>query len=225
MTPTTSWCAPPSASDGYVEMEIVCEPVFDYGRLAGRRGRSSTTTGMSADATGARRDGAAADRPARRLEGERVRGRHVLREGERLVLRAVVGRRPRGAGRRATTPISGSRRPWSSGGDWLARRPHPRSPVPGPDPALGTDRQGPQLHADGRDRRRAHDRRCPRRPGGERNWDYRYSWLRDSTFTLQALHWLNLDWEADEFMQFVADLEPNEDGGCRSCTASTVAAT
>ena len=36
--------------------------------------------------------------------------------------------------------------------------------------------------------------------------------MRDSTFTLQALHFLNLDWEADEFMQFVADLEPNEDG-------------
>ena len=53
----------------------------------------------------------------------------------------------------------------------------------------------------------------PETPGGERNWDYRYSWMRDSTFTLQALHWLNLDWEADEFMQFVADLEPNDDGG------------
>ena len=52
----------------------------------------------------------------------------------------------------------------------------------------------------------------PETPGGERNWDYRYSWMRDSTFTLQALHWLNLDWEADEFMQFVADLEVNEDG-------------
>jgi GH15 family glucan-1,4-alpha-glucosidase len=36
--------------------------------------------------------------------------------------------------------------------------------------------------------------------------------MRDSTFTLRALHWLNLDWEADEFMQFVADLEPNGDG-------------
>jgi alpha,alpha-trehalase len=53
----------------------------------------------------------------------------------------------------------------------------------------------------------------PETPGGERNWDYRYTWMRDSTFTLQALHYLNLDWEADEFMQFVADLEPNEDGG------------
>ncbi len=27
----------------------------------------------------------------------------------------------------------------------------------------------------------------PEQPGGPRNWDYRYCWLRDSTFTLQAL--------------------------------------
>jgi GH15 family glucan-1,4-alpha-glucosidase len=52
----------------------------------------------------------------------------------------------------------------------------------------------------------------PETPGGARNWDYRYTWMRDSTFTLQALHWLQLDWEADEFMQFVADLEANDDG-------------
>src|SRR5262249_28631173 len=52
----------------------------------------------------------------------------------------------------------------------------------------------------------------PETPGGERNWDYRYTWMRDTTFTLQALHWLNLDWEADEFMQFVADIEATEDG-------------
>ena len=52
----------------------------------------------------------------------------------------------------------------------------------------------------------------PETPGGERNWDYRYTWIRDSTFTLQALHWLNLNWEADEYMQFVADVEPTEDG-------------
>ena len=52
----------------------------------------------------------------------------------------------------------------------------------------------------------------PETPGGERNWDYRFTWIRDSTFTLQALHFLNLDWEANEFMQFVGDLEANDDG-------------
>ncbi len=52
----------------------------------------------------------------------------------------------------------------------------------------------------------------PETPGGERNWDYRYTWMRDTTFTLRALHWLLLDWEADEFMEFVADIEATEDG-------------
>ena len=52
----------------------------------------------------------------------------------------------------------------------------------------------------------------PETPGGERNWDYRYTWIRDTTFTLQALHFLNLNWEAEEFMEFIADLEPTEDG-------------
>ena len=31
--------------DGEVEIELVCEPVFDYGRTAGRRGRWWTATG------------------------------------------------------------------------------------------------------------------------------------------------------------------------------------
>jgi GH15 family glucan-1,4-alpha-glucosidase len=41
--------------------------------------------------------------------------------------------------------------------------------------------------------------------------------MRDTTFTLQALHWLNLNWEADEFMEFVADVEPTRTGRSRSC--------
>src|SRR5947199_8763921 len=60
----------------------------------------------------------------------------------------------------------------------------------------------------------------PETPGGERNWDYRFTWMRDATFTLQALHWLNLDWEADEFMQSVADLEANEDGALQTMYAT-----
>jgi alpha,alpha-trehalase len=43
----------------------------------------------------------------------------------------------------------------------------------------------------------------PESPGGERNWDYRYSWIRDSTFTLWALHTLGFDDEARDFMRFV----------------------
>ena len=52
----------------------------------------------------------------------------------------------------------------------------------------------------------------PETPGGERNWDYRYCWMRDASFTLWGLHALGLDWEADDFIQYVADLPRNEDG-------------
>jgi GH15 family glucan-1,4-alpha-glucosidase len=46
----------------------------------------------------------------------------------------------------------------------------------------------------------------PETPGGERNWDYRYSWIRDSTFTLWALHTLGFDQEARDFMRFILDV-------------------
>jgi GH15 family glucan-1,4-alpha-glucosidase len=45
----------------------------------------------------------------------------------------------------------------------------------------------------------------PETVGGERNWDYRYSWIRDSTFALWALYTLGFDWEASDFFSFIAD--------------------
>jgi GH15 family glucan-1,4-alpha-glucosidase len=52
----------------------------------------------------------------------------------------------------------------------------------------------------------------PETPGGERNWDYRYTWIRDSTFSLWALHTLGFDEEARAFMKFVVEVcrsDPN----------------
>ena len=45
----------------------------------------------------------------------------------------------------------------------------------------------------------------PETPGGERNWDYRYTWIRDASFTLWGLHVLGLDAEALDFIAFVAN--------------------
>jgi GH15 family glucan-1,4-alpha-glucosidase len=39
--------------------------------------------------------------------------------------------------------------------------------------------------------------------GGERNWDYRYAWLRDSAFVLYALDRLGCEAEAKAFIQFL----------------------
>jgi GH15 family glucan-1,4-alpha-glucosidase len=43
----------------------------------------------------------------------------------------------------------------------------------------------------------------PERLGGARNWDYRYTWIRDSSFTLFALLRLGFTEEAADFMRWV----------------------
>jgi GH15 family glucan-1,4-alpha-glucosidase len=51
----------------------------------------------------------------------------------------------------------------------------------------------------------------PETPGGERNWDYRFSWIRDSTFMLWGLFTLGFDWEANDFFFFIADIAEQEE--------------
>ena len=43
----------------------------------------------------------------------------------------------------------------------------------------------------------------PESRDGDRNWDYRYSWVRDSAFTVRSLAALGLDAEADGFRRFI----------------------
>jgi GH15 family glucan-1,4-alpha-glucosidase len=45
----------------------------------------------------------------------------------------------------------------------------------------------------------------PETPGGQRNWDYRFTWIRDSAFMLRALYRLGFDWEAVEYFGFILD--------------------
>ena len=51
----------------------------------------------------------------------------------------------------------------------------------------------------------------PETPQGERNWDYRYAWIRDSTFALWGLYTLGLDREANDFFYFIADVARDAD--------------
>ncbi len=45
----------------------------------------------------------------------------------------------------------------------------------------------------------------PETPGGARNWDYRYTWIRDSSFMLRSLYRLGFGWEAVEYFAFVLE--------------------
>jgi GH15 family glucan-1,4-alpha-glucosidase len=214
--------------DGDVEIELVCEPVFDYGDIPASWAMVDGTS-HTADASGPSHTVRLHTDMAIGVEGGRVRARRTLRTGDRAFcsLSWADGFAAPDDVDDATARIDATVAFWRN---WLGRARIPdhkwryvigRSalaikgltymPTGATIAALTTS--------------------LPETPGGERNWDYRFTWLRDSTFTLQALHWLNLDWEADEFMQFVADLEVNEDGalqimygidGRRDLTESTL---
>jgi alpha,alpha-trehalase len=195
--------------DGQVEVELVCEPIFDYGRDEAKwtvpdDGHSSVATGGELS-IGLKTDLSVG------VEGERVRGRHVLNGGERAYCSLSWGHDLAGPNDvdEAEARIGATVRFWRN---WLGRARIPDHRWRDPIQRSALVVKGLTFMPTGATVA-ALTTSLPETPGGERNWDYRFTWMRDSTFTLQALHWLNLDWEADEFMQFVADVEPNDDGG------------
>jgi GH15 family glucan-1,4-alpha-glucosidase len=195
--------------EGRVEVELVCEPDFDYGRLPAEW--TAVDGGRhAADASGAGQTIRLRSDLALGIEGNRVRARHVLGPGERAycALSWAEGLAAPKNADEAEARIAATIRYWR---DWLgeARIPDHRFRDPIQRSALTI--KGLTYMPTGA-AVAALTTSLPETPGGERNWDYRYTWMRDATFMLQALHWLKLDEEADEFMQFVADVKPTEDG-------------
>ncbi len=196
--------------DGSVEIELVCEPVFDYGSVPAEWALAGDDRHI-ADATGAGQTIRLRTDMQLGVEGNRVRARHTLQHGEQLYcsLSWEEGLDSPADVDEANARLGATTRFWRN---WIARARIPdhrwREPIQRSALAI----KGLTYMPTGATVAAA-TTSLPETPGGERNWDYRYTWIRDTTFTLQALHYLDLDWEADEFMQFVADLEPNGDGG------------
>jgi GH15 family glucan-1,4-alpha-glucosidase len=195
--------------EGMVEVELVCEPIFDYGRTpadwalvdGGRH---------AADGSGAGQTIRLQSDFALGIEGNRVRARHSLSAGDRAycALSWAEGLAAPADVADAEARIASTVQYWRR---WLGRARLPDHPWREAIQRSALVMKGLTYMPTGATVA-ALTTSLPETPGGERNWDYRYTRMRDSTFTLQALHWLNLDWEADEFIQFVADLEPNDDG-------------
>jgi GH15 family glucan-1,4-alpha-glucosidase len=196
--------------EGRVEVELVCEPAFDYGRAQAEWVMVDGSRHI-ADATGAGQTIRLHTDLALGIEGNRVRARHTLERGDKAFCALSWAEQFAGPADvdDAVARLAATTRFWRN---WLgkARIPDHRWRDPIQRSALAV--KGLTYMPTGATVA-ALTTSLPETPGGERNWDYRYTWIRDSTFTLQALHYLNLDWEADEFMQFVADVEPNSDGG------------
>ena len=214
--------------EGNVEIELVCEPVFGYGSETATWSLVDDSRHV-ADATGAGQTIRLYTDLALGIEAGRVRARHVLGPGDRAYCALSWAEKLAGPADvdEAEAQIAATIGFWRA---WLGRARIPdhrwRDPVQRSALAI----KGLTYMPTGATVA-ALTTSLPETPGGERNWDYRYTWMRDTTFTLQALHYLNLGWEADEFMQFVADLEANPDGslqimygidGRRDLTESTL---
>jgi GH15 family glucan-1,4-alpha-glucosidase len=195
--------------DGRVEVELVCEPAFDYGR-APATWEMVGDDRHTADASGADQTIRLRTDLVLGIENGRVRARHTLEPGEKVycALSWAEGFVTPASVEDAEARLQATVRFWRN---WLSR-------ARIPDHRFREAVQRSALAIKGLTYMptgatvAALTTSLPETPGGERNWDYRYTWMRDTTFTLQALHWLNLNWEADEFMQFVTEVEATDDG-------------
>ena len=161
--------------------------------------------------------------PARPDRGPRLRPQATLNQGESgfISLTWAAGRWG-GGWQKADDDLASTISFWR---DWLSTgtlpdhpwRPHPR--------AQRADPQGAELRADRGDHGRVDDQASPKTPGGARNWDYRYTWIRDTGFTLRALYRLGYDWEAMEYFAFILysvrgkRTSRSPSPSCKLCTA------
>jgi alpha,alpha-trehalase len=194
---------------GSIQVEVVCEPMFSYGRDPA----AWEVKGADWNAADARCDDATIRlRSDMRLgiEGSRARARHTLVEGERRFVALGWSHDldcPTDI-EDALTRLRTTEHYWRG---WLAGGRFPDHRWRGHLHRSALTLKGLTYAPTGATVA-AGTTSLPETAGGERNWDYRYCWMRDATFILWGLHALGFDWEADDFMQFVADLDRDGDG-------------
>jgi alpha,alpha-trehalase len=193
---------------GSVEIKLECEPAFDYGGLTA----DWTYVGSGYGAALARSEGMNLELSLvtdLRLgfEGPRARARTTLQEGE--VAFAALGWSehllPRSY-EEAAAWLARTGRFWQ---EWLKHGTFPDHPWRSYLQRSALTLKG-LTYAPSGAMVAAATTSLPETPGGDRNWDYRYSWIRDSTFMLWALYTLGFDDEANDFFYFVADMAEAE---------------
>jgi alpha,alpha-trehalase len=192
--------------DGEVEMEMECLPRFGYGLQA-----PSWSGGELGAATARAPDGSELSLTSDmelEVDGERVRGTLRLREDESGFCAVSWGEGGLGGPRsspEALERLDSTEEFWR---EWLRDGNFPDHPW-----RLHLQRSALVLkgltYTPTGAIIAAPTTSLPETPGGERNWDYRYSWIRDSTFSLWALHTLGFDQEARDFMRFIVDVCKN----------------
>ncbi|MGO9904224.1 MAG: glycoside hydrolase family 15 protein [Solirubrobacteraceae bacterium] len=189
---------------GSVEIKLECEPAFDYGGLAADWSYPGSGYGEAL----ARSEGI--DLELRlftdlRLgfEGPRARARTTLHEGDAAFVALGWSEHPGPTSyEEAAEWLARTGRFWQ---EWLKHGVFPDHPWRAYLQRSALTLKG-LTYAPSGAMVAAATTSLPETPGGDRNWDYRYSWIRDSTFMLWALYTLGFDDEANDFFYFVADV-------------------
>jgi GH15 family glucan-1,4-alpha-glucosidase len=195
---------------GTVDVVLDCEPSFDYGRVdarweyAGGAYDKVVTTNpdfIRLTLAGDLRLG---------IEGRAIRARHRLAQGESCyVALSWSDRPPPGDGAEVAAYLAETNRFWRG---WIDGGRFPDHPWREHLQRSALTLKGLTYASTGA-LLAAPTTSLPEHPGGQRNWDYRYTWVRDAAFTLWALHALGFDAEADDFLAFLGDvLEPPAGG-------------
>jgi alpha,alpha-trehalase len=189
--------------DGAVDLEIDCAPAFEYGLVRGTWRHDGEGYGEAVcEADGI--DLSLCLHTDLRLgfEGGRARAETTMSHGEGAF--CALGWSEQGlpaSYEEAQARLSATRAYWH---EWLGRGRFPDHPW-----QIHLQRSALTLkgltYAPTGAMVAAPTTSLPETPGGERNWDYRYSWLRDSTFTLWGLSTLGFDREAMDYFYFVTD--------------------
>ncbi len=198
---------------GQVQVEIVCEPMLAYGAtpaLWSVAEIDAPDDTCALDASGGDTTFRLFSDIRMGIEGNRTHGRHTMKEGERRYC-ALSWTESLGGPHTAEEADEVLARTAHFWREWLADGTYPDHPWRKHLQRSALVLKGLTFMPTGA-LVAAPTTSLPETPGGERNWDYRFCWMRDASFTLWALHALGLDWEADDFVQFVADVPRNEDG-------------
>ncbi|HEY7599100.1 MAG TPA: glycoside hydrolase family 15 protein [Candidatus Limnocylindrales bacterium] len=190
--------------NGEVQLSMDCEPVFDYGRrLAEWRYSEDGYQQLEAYDKGTEVRLRLTSDINLGFEGPRAIARTLLKEGQSSFVALSWGtiEPPR------TSDEAYKRHVWTAHHwqHWLARGRFPDHPWRAHLERSALTLRGLTYEPTGAIMAAA-TTSLPETPGGERNWDYRYSWMRDSTFALWGLYTLGFDWEANDFFYFVAEL-------------------
>jgi len=190
--------------NGEVQVELDCEPMFDYGR----RPASWSYTDHQYHEGVARGEGVDIELKLTTdmrigFEGGRATARTLLHEGDlRFCALSWSEHQPPSTFDEAYRRLVWTAHHWQH---WLARGNFPDHPWRSYLERSALTLKGMAFAPTGAIVAAA-TTSLPETPEGERNWDYRYSWIRDSAFALWGLHTLGFDWEANDFFWFLADV-------------------